>query len=164
MEPIYEVKSIQDQILLVYEDGIVLTRKGKNVIPLPDGERTYLYSDITSIEFRNCGWVLGYMDFNVKGLEHATKFTRTGQSHENHFTFTGMTLEENKILANKMSSVKAYIQAKIDLNRVGNAIPDGMVVSIAQEIGKFKDLLDQGIINQEEFDRKKKELLHQSVK
>ena len=32
-------------------------------------------------------------------------------------------------------------------------------VSSADEILKFKTLLDQGIINQEEFDKKKKELL-----
>ena len=37
--------------------------------------------------------------------------------------------------------------------------PSAPTVSVADELKKFKDLLDQGIITQEEFDAKKKELL-----
>ncbi|TFG82210.1 MAG: SHOCT domain-containing protein, partial [Erysipelotrichales bacterium] len=57
--------------------------------------------------------------------------------------------------------INSYIQMKIDEYQASQQNPEGMIVSVAEEISKFKVLLDQGTISQEEFDNKKKELLNQ---
>ena len=56
-----------------------------------------------------------------------------------------------------LDEIERYInQAK---NNASSPAPTINQISAADEILKFKNLLDQGIINQEEFDKKKKELL-----
>lgn len=56
-----------------------------------------------------------------------------------------------------LDEIESYInQAR---NKSNSSAPATNQVSAADEILKFKNLLDQGIINQEEFDKKKKELL-----
>lgn len=56
-----------------------------------------------------------------------------------------------------LDEIENYInQAR---NKSNSSAPTTNQVSAADEILKFKNLLDQGIINQEEFDKKKKELL-----
>ena len=46
------------------------------------------------------------------------------------------------------------------LHRISNPIVENTKISVADEIKKYKELLDIGAINQEEFDSKKKELLN----
>ena len=55
--------------------------------------------------------------------------------------------------------IVAFIRKKID--EVKSAPSNGFVqqTSPAEELKKFKELLDMGIITQEEFDAKKKQLL-----
>ena len=53
--------------------------------------------------------------------------------------------------------MKDYIEA--ELQRSPAEAPPTPQISAAEEIKKFKELLDSGIITQEEFDAKKKQLL-----
>ena len=52
----------------------------------------------------------------------------------------------------------AGIQVKQRVDQIKNST--GTVFSSADELKKFKELLDSGIISQEEFDAKKKQLLN----
>ena len=52
----------------------------------------------------------------------------------------------------------AGIQDKQRVDQIKNST--GTVFSSADELKKFKELLDSGIISQEEFDAKKKQLLN----
>ena len=56
--------------------------------------------------------------------------------------------EINNLLIERQSNVMKPVETKVD-------IP----LSNADELKKFKDLLDSGVITQEEFDAKKKQLL-----
>ncbi len=61
----------------------------------------------------------------------------------------------NKEVPNKSEEIYKYILQKISENKDVEITNN----SSADEIMKFKQLLDDGIITQEEFERKKQELL-----
>lgn len=157
MEPIYKATSVQGQTLLVYEDGVILTSRGnKSMEELSADLRSIYYSELISMKFKNCGWFPGSLEFNVKGSEKRLASLSAGTSSETKFAFGNASLYDNKTLATLMEKIHVYIQLRIDEYQVQT-----QVASVADEILKFKYLLDQGILNKEEFDKKKKELLNQ---
>ncbi|MBR7071824.1 MAG: SHOCT domain-containing protein [Clostridia bacterium] len=141
--------------LKVYEDHCVLTAK-KNAVSLLitnkffAGDKKFYYSDLTSVQFRDPGLITdGYMEFEYPG-------SRSGNSSgaytsENAIAFTKKDLE-------KMKEIYNYVDGKIrEYKNKGNETVQQL--SPADELKKFKELLDAGIITQDEFDAKKKELL-----
>lgn len=159
MEILYEERSINGQRLKVYEDGVVLLERGMKSEDLAPDYRTFYYDEITAIEFKNCGWLKGYMDFKLKGSERRLKELNAGIASSTLFEFSRASLPENRLLAQKMEKINMFIQLKIQGEQAKKAVEP--VASVADEIVKFKQLLDQGILTQEEFDKKKKELLNQ---
>lgn len=162
MEPIYEASSVQGQKLLVYEDGIVLTTKSRKAAEgLDPDQRTFYFSEITFMEFKNCGWFPGFLEFHVKSSAKRLQSLNNGTSSTTRFSFSNTTLHDNKSLASQMEKIKVFIQIKIDEFAAAHPETAGGVISVADEIMKFKQLLDQGTISKEEFEKKKKELLNQ---
>ncbi len=141
--------------LKVYEDHCVLTAK-KNAVSLLitnkffAGDKKFYYSDLTSVQFRDPGMITdGYMEFEYPG-------SRSGNS-------SGAYSSENAIAfskkdSDKMKEIFNYIDGKIrEYKNKGNVTVQQL--SPADELKKFKELLDAGILTQEEFDAKKKELI-----
>ncbi len=60
-----------------------------------------------------------------------------------------------------MEEVSNYVKKKVQESKTARNAPVvvASTTSAADEIKKFKELLDMGIITQEEFDAKKKQLL-----
>ncbi len=85
-----------------------------------------------------------------------TSFQQSGKAsnffNENSFTFEG------SVLNGQMQEIADYIRAKIEECKKQKS-GQRAAVSAADELKKFKDLLDMGVITQEEFDAKKKQLL-----
>jgi len=160
MEILYEEKSINGQRLKVYEDGIVLLERGMKADDYPPEYRTFLYDEIVAVDFKNCGWFKGSMEFKIKSSSKRLKELNAGKASSMVFEFSKTSLPENRILAQKMEKINMYIQLKIEEMQANKSQPV-TVVSVADEIIKFKQLLDQGILTQEEFDKKKKKLLDQ---
>ena len=73
----------------------------------------------------------------------------SASSDENTITFAKSTLNE------EAEQIAEFINKKIGLARSN----DPSMLSSADELKKFKDLLDAGIISQAEFDAKKKQIL-----
>ena len=73
---------------------------------------------------------------------------------EGNILLGNWSAERRNLLANKLAELVDQHQVKIDM-------PSTPVssVSSADELKKYKELLDAGIISQEEFDAKKKQLL-----
>lgn len=65
------------------------------------------------------------------------------------------------IVIEKMEEIANYIRKRIDEIKTNGDAVQNVVSSIspADELKKFKELLDAEIITQEEFDAKKKQLL-----
>ena len=70
MSAVFSVKSSANgQVMNVYEDKIELTQKG--FIGLLSqglsGTKTFYYKDITTVQFKNCGWTAGFFEFTFAG-------------------------------------------------------------------------------------------------
>ena len=65
------------------------------------------------------------------------------------------------IIATTVFSLMAYIKSCKESDNAVNTIPSTSITSTssAEELKKYKELLDTGVITQEEFDAKKKQLL-----
>lgn len=131
----------------VYEDKVILVNGGV--------EKTILMHNIVAVEFKPCS-----------GLSDGSLLIRTANdvignsSAELDKTFFGMqpgvTFRKK---GNEMASrINEYLNQKIaECSKQSTTIVQQ--TSAADELKKFKELLDSGIITQEEFDAKKKQLL-----
>ena len=108
------------------------------------GSKEYYFSDLTSIQFKQASiWVNGFLYFEYPG----------GNNNENSFvivkgvTDTDECQKAYEFIKEKIAECKKQKNTSVSQH------------SPADELKKFKELLDCGAITQEEFDKKKKQLL-----
>ena len=141
----------------VYDNRVVISTKATlgSLITgnISDGEKTIYYVDCIGVQFKKSDFQIGYIQ-----LETASALMNNKSSNffnENSFTFD-TSVQTNE----KMEEVANYIKKRVDeIKSSKNAPAVVSQVSAADEIKKFKELLDMGVITQEEFDAKKKQLL-----
>lgn len=152
--PIMTVPGCARSTLVVYKDHCVITEvKGLAALltgTLYRGDKEFYYQDITSIQFRlPSSFASGFMQIEYPG-SHSAYDNRTS---ENSFSFVASQASEAekayKYIQKAVSEIKAAKNS-------GNAAPQ---ISAADEILKYKKLLDAGIITSSEFEAKKKQLL-----
>lgn len=157
--PVIEFKGYNGQIY-VYEDHLVIERKGFLATASNGfaGSKTIPFTAIQSVQFKNAGAMLnGYIQFAVLGGVERRGGITNAATDENAVVF----LKKHQADAER---VRNYVQKAImDIQNASverrSPEPDTAAASVADEIKKFKDLLDMGAITQEEFDAKKKQLL-----
>ncbi|MBR5134279.1 MAG: SHOCT domain-containing protein [Clostridia bacterium] len=118
---------------------------------MTQGEKTIYFKDAVGVQYKPSSIADGYIQ--VETAAGGVSTPNSQYSGENSIQFSGKkSNEEAEIIAN-------YIKKKIE--DIKNAPVGGVVqqVSSADELKKFKELLDLGVITQEEFDAKKKALL-----
>lgn len=152
MEPIKELKGTNG-ILHLYEDRIVISRKtfGGFAAFGIIGDKTIFYNSIQGIELsggmlriipKGCD-VTSYKTMNYSDIRKAQKDNNV------------ILLSPTKIkIAEKICEI---INKKVNETYFNNQ--NMIEKNSANEIREFKKLLDDGIITQEEFDKKKRELL-----
>lgn len=148
------------KILDVYENKVVFTttRSTSTLVTgilfsgsqMTQGEKTIFYKDAIGVQFKLSSLTDGYIQIETP----AGNMTSTSSSYggENSIQFGKEKNEE-------AATIAAYIKSKIE--EIKNA-PAGAVVnqnSSADELIKFKGLLDAGVITPEEFAEKKRQLL-----
>lgn len=152
---LYFVKGVNGQ-LEVFEDKVVITRKGAMSFSTHGlaGGKTIPMSAIQSVQFKPGGAMTnGFIQFAVMG------------GRESQGGLLAATRDENTVVLRmgeqtvKGEEIRDYVEKRI----LELAKPQAAVImqqtSAADEIIKFKNLLDMGVITQEEFDAKKKQLL-----
>ena len=153
----YSVKGVRGKSLDVFEDKCVIT-VGVTIGSIltsnaTDGEKIIYYKDIIGIQYKEPGFTVGYLQ-----LETSAPSMNNGISNffgENSFTFDN---SGDSVGVLEMQPIVEYIKKRVeDYKR--NDSGTVQAVSAADEIKKFKELLDMGVITQEEFDAKKKQLL-----
>lgn len=156
IKPIYDLKGARGRNMKVYEDKCVLTTKVTIGSVLTsnatDGEKTIYYSDVLGVQFKRANLTIGYLQFETASSSMNNKSSNFW--NENSFTF-----EEG--LNPEMEIVAEHIKKKVEETKRQKNAPVVVTnqVSSADELKKFKELLDMGVITQEEFDAKKKQLL-----
>lgn len=150
-EPIYLVKGYGAN-LEVFEDKVVIKRCGVGSFFIHGlkGDKSFFFQDITAIQLKNAGILSGYIQFTIPGGNENVKGLFAAVNDENTFTFRDKNLNES------MKEIKNYIeQKKSNINNNSST-----QISVADEIIKFKELLDSGVLTPDEFDKKKQELLN----
>ena len=155
---VYDLKGVRGRSMRVYEDrAVIKTEAGLGSFltgNVSDGEKTIYYVDCIGVQFKESGIQIGYLQ-----LETASALMNNKQSNffnENSFTFDASVLSNEK-----MREVADYVRARVASAKQQRNQPVAAPapVSAAEEIKKFKELLDIGAITQEEYDAKKKQLL-----
>lgn len=141
----------------VYEDHCVLVAV-KNTRALMtgnilNGNKEFYYSDLTSIQFKPATKMInGYIQFEYPG-------SHSGKGPDNFISENSFAFMLAKISNEEISEAVRFIKQKIRTAKVPQQQNIVMnPISEADEIEKFKNLLDKGVITQEEFEAKKKQI------
>ena len=119
------------------------------------GERMYKYTDFEILEFRDVGDdTLGYLKFQnqntIKNSDYDVLYFYDCDAKDDII----------KIMPKVYSYMKKRINKKEkETNKENNSKTETNNSTIIEDIKKFKELLDMGAITQEEYDKKKKQLL-----
>lgn len=143
--------------LTVYEDHCVIKGK-KGLISFMagrmfDGEKEFYYSDLTSVQYKPASvWLNGFIQFEYPG-------SQSFSGHDNYNSENSFVIMKGKTDIAKCEEAYKYIKERIAYYKNLKHAPVQNTICAADEILKFKQLLDAGIITQEEFDKKKIEIL-----
>ncbi len=156
----YCIVNLSGKILDVYDNKVIFTStKSTSTLitglafgtSVTQGEKTIYFKDAIGVQYKPSSIVDGYIQIETAAGGVTSSSSQYGG--ENSIQFSGKERnEEAEIIVN-------FIKNKIE--EIKNAPVGGVVqqLSAAEELKKFKELLDMGVINQEEFDAKKKQLL-----
>jgi hypothetical protein len=122
-------------------------------------EKTILIRNVTSVEVKKPGGFVGFIQFSIAG----------GNARDGSYTMSGGAFDavkdENSVVFNGSENyetalkIKAYVESWSPIERQRPTVARKLPVSAADEIRELKALLDDGILTEEEFARKKKQLL-----
>lgn len=140
--------------LYVYEKKIVIKRKG--ILPALyqglKGEKTIPMSEIKSIQVKKAGLTSGFIQFGISGAIENQHGAKAAKYDENSISFSNLNLNK------EVEQIKAYIERLIVEAKNRQQIVQS-TFSSADELLKYKSLLDDGVITQDEFEAKKRQLL-----
>lgn len=123
---------------------------GKEKVIVSYGEKRVFFKDIKDIEFCDCkNETIGFIKFEEKNSDIL-------------FFFRGNSDFDNSRLSKKVNKLYSLIQEQYArvMNTPADMEDTKKENDIFEMIRQYKSLLDDQIISQEEFDRKKRELLH----
>ena len=145
-------------ILTLYRDRITIKRRGiRGALGhgFFQGVKEIMLSSITAIQLKKAGILtVGYIQFSVLGGVESRRGLNEAVDDENTVTFDSPQTKTAEAIKNKIYELQN--QAKGNNGVIQNIVNQ---VSGADEILKYKQLLDAGVLTQEEFDRKKQEIL-----
>lgn len=132
----------------VYEDRAEIHRgsMGRLATGGPS-KKTFIYSRLSAVEFKKASLTNGYIQFVGSGLK-AKSGSFNAANNENTIMFS----RNSKIWQETVD----FMNTKIAEGSKSTVIQE---LSVADEILKFKELADKGIITPEEFNAKKKQLM-----
>lgn len=138
-------------ILYLIGDRIRISRKGLGSFLLQGlkGDKDININDISAVQLKKSGvLVKGYIQFTFNGSAETKKGIFDATKDENSILFTN-TKDFEKIrdeIQKRMTQLKSHSSPTYQ-------------PSIPEQIKQISELKEQGIISEEEFEKKKKELL-----
>lgn len=152
VEAILVLKGVKGQ-LYVTDKCVVIDRNGvSDFSGVFKGKKEIPFSSITAIQVREATKSKqGYIQFSIIGGTEVTGIIAHPLYDENTIMFN---IANNELV----EKIKNHIQEKINEGNLNHKSASN-TLSPADEISKFKKLLDDNVISQEEFEAKKKQLL-----
>lgn len=155
----YCIINSSGRILDVYDNKVVFTTTKSTSTMVTgllfssnttSGEKTIYFKDAIGVQYKPASLTDGYIQ--VETAAGGMTGSSSAYNSENSIQFGKQVNADAEI-------VVSFIRQKIE--EIKNAPVGGVVqqLSPAEELKKFKELLDMGVISQEEFDAKKKALL-----
>lgn len=153
---VYKLKGVRGRNMRVYEDKCVLKTEvtfGSLITGnATDGSKTIFYVDCNGVQFKESGATIGYIQ-----LETASSLMNNKSSNvfnENTFTY------DTTVLSNEdASKIHGYIMEQISKAKAPKVQTIVQGKSSAEELKELFELVQMGIMTQEEFDEKKKQIL-----
>ena len=148
------------KILDVYENKVVFssTKSTSTLVTglifsesVTQGEKTIYYKDVIGVQYKPSSIADGYIQ--IETAAGGMTSTSSQYSGENAIQFSGKKNNEEAEI------IVSFIRKQVE--EIKNAPAGGGVqqISTADELKKYKELLDLGVLTQEEFDVKKKQFL-----
>ena len=154
---VYRLTGARGRSIKVYDDKAIIivnvTMGSLFTNNATDGEKTIYYSDVIGVQYKECGTTLGYLQLETASLQMNNK--NNNFFSENSYTFNA---DQNS----QMAEVVKYIRDRVEYYKSVRNQPKQITQpeSGADELIKYKQLLDMGVISQEEFEAKKKQILN----
>ena len=150
----YELKGAQ-KILRLYDDRVTLEiiKNARAVFTQTwfSGTKEIYYADMLGIQYKeSTNMILGYLQFETASNRGGDNF-----GSENSWTYDFRTIPNEKA-----KEVEHFVRNKMKEAKKPQIVQQVSEFSVADELLKWKNLLDSGVITQEEFDAKKSELLN----
>ena len=122
------------------------------------GDKTIMINQISGVQIKKVGLARGYIQFIMAGTKEVKSGIIGGKIDENVVYSDSSFKKSNKQINDDFEEIKKYIE---DFNSNQNNTTEVQnVKSPVEQVKELKELLDIGAISQEEFDKKKKELLN----
>lgn len=145
-----ELKGVNGQMEL-YNDKIIIKRKGllsKMTQGFTKGDKSIYIRQISGIDFKPGGtFINGYLQFSMAGGNEGVGGAFQAGGDENTVMFTKKENDKAITIKEKIEELQGVTNSKVE------------APSDANELRKFKELMDDGIISEEEFEAKKKQVL-----
>lgn len=146
------LKALQGKTVTLTADSIRIEKEGGFFAGKRD--KTIPIRQITSVEVKKPSKVVGFIQFSIAG----------GKAFNSSFTVTGgafdAVADENAatFLSEECYNIALDIKKNVESwSQPGAGKSDAP--SVADELVKYADLLDRGLLTRDEFDQKKKQLL-----
>jgi hypothetical protein len=138
---------------LILTDTSVVIKRGLKGVLLGGGslrgDKSIPYSSIAAVQLKNGGLTAGYLQLTLIGGSEAKSGLFQATTDENTVMFYSGS-------NNQFEEAKQLLEKRILAARSGVAQPK----SDADELEKFASLRDKGVITEEEFQQKKKQILN----
>lgn len=154
MKKEFVFKSNAKAIIIVEDDIIRISRKGFMSFGLhgQKGEKSIPIRNITAIQLKKPGLTTGYIQFSQHGMMESKGGVMDAVKDENTIIFSS-----KKDYAQALE-LKEYIES-VQGQQNQTTVTIESKSSEADELIKFKQLLDAGVITEDEFKAKKNQIL-----
>lgn len=122
------------------------------------GEKTIMFNQISAIQIKKAGIARGYIQFVVLGTKEAKSGAIFGNSKDENIVYFASTFNNKK--NNEAAEEIKNIIEQYNVSCVKGTTVIQNIKSPIEQVKDLKELLDIGAITQEEYDKKKKELLN----
>lgn len=135
--------------LILGDDSLVIKRGFKGFMfggGKIRGDKTIPYASISAVQFKKAGLTTGYIQFTLVGGIEGGAGVFQAQVDENSVSFYQ---GQNKAF----ERAKEFVEARVRSHKGGSKHSD------ANDLEKYAELRDKGVISEEEFQAKKKQIL-----